>query len=302
MSKIDTIYIAGYSRCGSTALSMALDQHTDIFNAGELAFLGADYKAEHRACSCGEQYPDCAFWGKLEGHLKELTLPTQFQKAVEDRRGFRALLHSGAFENSEAYGRRMKELFSWLREEANVPVILDASKSARATVGRALALHRLGGQQLGIIHLVRDPCATVRSYIDNGSNWALEGHKAALPLPGLRAAVGWAWANRAVERMVVAAPEIPFVRIRYEDLIEDPKSQLTRVAEKFELDMRPIQAAIADHTPLDGGHSVGGNRTRFAARPFEMKAPDPSPSLPPHHMAVLRLMAGDLMRKYGYSP
>src|SRR3954453_3522671 len=62
------IYIAGYSRSGSTILDIMLSSHPEIFGTGELGNL-FDYWSEGiRTCTCEQIYNRCPFW-------KNLTMP-----------------------------------------------------------------------------------------------------------------------------------------------------------------------------------------------------------------------------------
>src|SRR3954452_15131421 len=59
------VYIAGYSRSGSTILEIVLSSHAKIFGTGELGYLFDDWIEGTRRCTCEQVYADCVFWRNL---------------------------------------------------------------------------------------------------------------------------------------------------------------------------------------------------------------------------------------------
>jgi hypothetical protein len=67
------LYIAGYSRSGSTILDIILSSHPQIFGTGELGYLFDDWIAGTRLCTC-EQNMLIVYSGKTLNCRMELIL------------------------------------------------------------------------------------------------------------------------------------------------------------------------------------------------------------------------------------
>src|SRR3982751_3117232 len=78
MGKKKIVYIAGYSRSGSTILDIVLGSQQNVFGTGELAYLFDDWLLTERKCTCGEAYNCCDFWRNFQ-----LPAGINFNKAIE---------------------------------------------------------------------------------------------------------------------------------------------------------------------------------------------------------------------------
>ena len=58
--KLTVVYIAGYSRCGSTILSNVLGEIPGWFNAGELMYIWNRMSSPDGICGCGAHVPSVA--------------------------------------------------------------------------------------------------------------------------------------------------------------------------------------------------------------------------------------------------
>src|SRR5205085_11701092 len=98
---------------------------------------------------------------------------------VIDRHVVRTWLRSRHSAQSAAaadYRRIVHHVHTYVRNRSGRPIVLDASKSARGAGARAIALQRLAGEDVYLVHLVRDGLASVDAMVSTGSNWAIEGH------------------------------------------------------------------------------------------------------------------------------
>ena len=286
MSGVRVLYVAGYSRCGSTALNMLLGAHPDAVAVGEVCFLPEEWRRPARVCGCGRPYPDCDFWGGL-GETVDFTadLPL-LVKQIEGRGAA-----DPVGEDAARYGAYARVVLDHARRASGADLVVDASKSARDAARRPVALARHAGQEVHVVHLVRSARATVQSYRRNGSNWAAEGLIEPPKLLPYRAMMGWRAANREAAKLEAEFGPARFTRIRYDDLVTDPERALRPLGDKLHLDLAPILDAVAARTPLAAGHQVGGNRVRFEAKPFEPRGrPEAPPRLPLQQEAALRLL------------
>src|SRR5689334_12852153 len=78
MNNKKIVYIAGYSRSGSTILDIILGSHQNMFGTGELTYLVDDWLHAERLCTCGNTYTKCEFW-------KHFKLPEEmsFEEAIK---------------------------------------------------------------------------------------------------------------------------------------------------------------------------------------------------------------------------
>lgn len=109
------IYIAGYGRSGSSALSRALSQESGLLSAGELGRFSS-YLRDGGLCACGELVSNCPVWGNAAtGSIEELMRSAR---------------------------------------EARFEIVVDSSKTAYKDFHRPL-LYRLKGYRVVLIHLRR---------------------------------------------------------------------------------------------------------------------------------------------------
>ncbi len=258
------LYIAGYGRSGSTVLDVVLGNHPDVVSAGELTYLIEDWKAADRSCACGSPYTNCEFWKELAEGVSISKKMAKIIRKIEHRRATLSVLTDTiAAEAKEEYRRFQKSLFSYLKEAGGASIVLDSSKSAGDAAMRFYALSEIAGFDVHVLHLVRDGRATMASYVNKGSNWALEGHADPPILPGVRAVGGWTLANLwtlAISKMYFRSDR--YMRVRFEDLTTHPARTLEAIGAfiGIDVDMLIERVRCSDH--FDVGHNVGGNRIR----------------------------------------
>ena len=293
------VYIAGYSRCGSTILDMMLNRSPEIVSAGELTYLQDDAPNPKRVCSCGQRYPDCdRYGGWLAGRPEG---EAALVRRIESRAGFEDLVAGKIAQvDMDAYHAYANSLFDHLHETGAASVVVDGSKSAKDAAGRPLALARLAGRDVRILHLSRDPRSTVRSYIDRGSNWVLEGHRAPKPLESWRPILGWTLANKFAQRLGREMGADRYMHVRLEDVRADPATALGRIGAFIGVDLDPVAEAVLAGEPFVAGHNVGGNRTRLKPQKIDLTQRPPD-RLPAAHSLGLRLVGGQMTRQLGYA-
>lgn len=303
MTKI--LYIAGYGRSGSTVLSTVLGNHPQMASLGEVSFLLEDWTDPRGVCSCGRRYRECDFWKDMFEGGGPSPETVRLARRVERASSLlRLCLGWVGREEREEYRAHQEQLLDYVTARTDAPVIVDSSKSPRLTVGRLLAMSRLAGQDVYILHLVRDGLATMASLVVTGSNRALEGRTRPLRLPALRAAVGWTWTNLFASAMRRVVGDDHYLRLRYEDFLADPPGALRRIGELLELDMSGLVERVEQRGAFEVGHMVAGNRVRFQ-RLIRLRGVDAD-----HQEHLLRrsqrllfsVIGGGLNRRLGYAP
>jgi len=270
------VYIAGDGRSGSTLLDRLIGVYPNVFSCGELGNLLQSTASSEQFCACGAQARDCGFWVQVlqrwSASVPDFTereyrsLQRRFERLRQLLRpGFRRELN---VENPRfaRYAEYTRSLFDAIADLSGAEVIVDSSKSP----ARALALSRVPGIEVRMLHLVRD----VR-----GVAYSLR--KLQKPKPGegllvklrrrsnLRFAGTWAVVNYFCEKVRPIIPG-PSMFTRYEDYTADLDGTLTTLAGLIGRD-RLSYAASAENL-MKQGHQVAGNDARL--RPVQAISTD----------------------------
>jgi hypothetical protein len=294
-SPVTVVYVAGISYSGSTLLGQMLGEGDGSFYGGELRNTWQRGIAENRVCTCGAEFRECGFWQAVVERLpfaaderaEELSRLHRRMTRMRERaalsvsRGGRAALRH----DLDVYAEATEALYRAVAGAAGASRVVDSSKSPL----HARLLARLGGVDLRVVHLVRDPRATTFSFMrrrDLGYGGALTR------------SLRWTSWNIATERL--AALGAPYVRVRYEDLVEDPAACLARIGDTLAIDTSsiPLEGRSVRLTPT---HIFSGNRARgeFGTRSLRDDSEWRS-ALPGRMQTVVRATTLPLRMRYGY--
>ncbi|HEY1771780.1 MAG TPA: sulfotransferase [Gammaproteobacteria bacterium] len=270
------IYIAGDGRSGSTLLDRLIGAYPGVFSCGELGNLLQSTASSEQLCACGDSARACGFWHEVLRRWSAMVpdfTEREYRGLQRRYERLRSLLrphHDQQLTLDEPQFARYAEytsaLFSAIADLSGAAVIVDSSKSP----ARALALSRVPGLDVRMLHLVRD----VR-----GVAYSLR--KLSTPKPGevktkrpvrrsnLRFAGTWAVVNYFCEQV---RPKIPGPNLftRYEDYTADPDGMLSMVADTLGVARIPYTTG-ADYLKTQG-HQVAGNEGRM--RPVQAIATD----------------------------
>ncbi|MCS4198122.1 sulfotransferase [Salinibacter ruber] len=245
-------------------MDIVLGNHSDVVSAGELTYLIDEWRTDGRPCACGSPYSNCEFWQGLAEVVSVSEEMAEIVRKIEHRRATLSVLTDTIPpEAKEAYRRFQKGVFSHLKEAGGASIVLDSSKSAGDAAMRFYALSEIVGFDVHVLHLVRDGRATMASYVNKGSNWALEGHADPPTLPGVRAVGGWTLANLwtlGISKMYFRPDR--YMRIRFEDLTTHPARTLKAIGAFIGINMNTLIARVRRGDHFDVNHNVGGNRIR----------------------------------------
>lgn len=263
-------YVGGAGRSGSTLLSRALHRVPGIVNVGEIRLWSQSAEKDHW-CSCGARFRSCPFWtavicrafGGWEG--APVARAQHLRRRVERERNLVALSGAGtaAFAAAvEEYRSIMDQLFLAIQGETGARVILDNSKypsTAFFRRGQAVV-------DLRVIHLVRDSYGVAFSWMKEVKRADNDGR----PMPRFspsRSGLYWSLYNCAFEYL--GSRGTRYLRLRYEDFINDPRRQILRVAEMLGLRVAPEDLAFVGDGEIDlvEDHGVWGNPMRTSTGP-----------------------------------
>lgn len=291
MSSPQVIFLGGLGRSGTTLLERLLGQLPGVAPLGEVVHLWARGVLADEPCGCGEAFGECRFWhevGELAfdgGWSEEVAQQVvALRRRVDRTRRIPFVDHRDLGRYVEAY----RQVYEAAAEIAETDVVIDSSKHA------SLAFCLLaGGVDVRVVHVVRDPRAVAHSWRrmvrrpEDGRPMTRWG--------ALRTSLHWTAQNLALDLFAGRV-----VRVRYEDLLADPRTTLTRLA--GELDLEPDFGFLRGSTAmLRPGHTVSGNPMRFAVGPVALSRDDSwQDGLPRRHQTLVAGLTWPLRSKYGY--
>lgn len=185
-----------------------------------------------------------------------------------------------------AFAAPTEALYAAAGDVAGVRQLVDSSKSPLY----AAFLRRLPTIDLRVVHIVRDPRATVYSHLRRHSFGYGETFKLSL---------WWLRSNVAIEKL--GRTGVPYTRIRYEDFVEDPARLLYQITDALGLPRSrlPIEGRVAR---LSKKHIISGNRARGEVGAITLRNDSEWRSaLPPRMQAIARGTTLPLLGRYGYS-
>jgi hypothetical protein len=156
----------------------------------------------------------------------------------------------------------MRRLFTYAADRGEAEWVVDSSKSARHAAGRFWALRKVAGLDVHVIHLVRDGRDVLRSVVEKGTNWAAEGYREESALRAERTVIGWDLANILAWSLGRALNDDRYLRVHFEDLLEDPESVFSEIGAFIGEDLSAIADHVAANRLFSVQHIVAGNRVR----------------------------------------
>ncbi len=260
MGQNNIIYISGYGRSGSTLLTILLDNIEGVVGLGEVGNLPRYMGKQGRECSCNNFYSNCDFWGDVINNLPSGTnfieeLGTIQRKVEPWNRGWATTQRI-----KKQYNQKIKTFFEKVFRTTGARAVVDSSKSAYSSMWRALALSRVPGLNVFVVHLVRDAEAVVSS-CKKGRSIDLELDQQGRS--GLAAAstglVGWTIANLAAVQIRRYLDNDQSMTLRYEDLVRSPGNQLCKIIDQSHLS-QDASTPLQKNDEFAVGHLVAGNR------------------------------------------
>ena len=306
--RIKVVYIAGFGRSGSTILGNVLGELDGFFHAGELNFIWEHNFVEDRLCSCGAAFSECRLWGHIVreayGGLGEVDAGEMVRLSALGTRTRHVLPMLSAAGRRYLYSRlgkypeRLHRLYRTTKDVTGSRVIVDSSKAPPY----GYLLGGLPGVDLYAVHLVRDPRAAAFSWLRKKVQPDRK-ERSYLPEIGVvKSALIWTSWNAAAEALWRRTPE-HYLRIRYEDFVEDPQSSvkdiLDMVGEEKPLYPRPFTGERS--VKLGESHTVAGNPNRFQTGDVTLKSDDEwAARMRSRDRRLVTALTFPLLARYGY--
>ena len=237
-ARVRVIYVAGVSHTGSTLLGHILGELEETCYAGEIRNTWQRGILENRICTCDARFAECAFWQTVIEHLpfaaerQAEKLSALHREAVRPSLVFPFRSTEMKQVDRSAFAAPTEALYAAAGDVAGVRQLVDSSKSPLY----AAFLRRLPTIDLRVVHIVRDPRATVYSHLRRHSFGYGETFKLSL---------WWLRSNVAIEKL--GRTGVPYTRIRYEDFVEDPARSLYQITDALGLPRSrlPIEGRVA---------------------------------------------------------
>jgi hypothetical protein len=305
---LKVVYIGGGTKSGSTLLDLMLGEVSGFFSVGELRQIWQRGLAEDSHCGCRQRFSECPFWTKVgeEGFggwdkvdLDEvLRLRNSLDRIPSLRQLKSARAQPEREEDLSRYVSILHALLEAIRKVSGADVIVDSSK----TPSHALLLDMVPGVDLRLVHLVRDSRGVVFSW-----KRADRGKRRKRKLLSLRARLGISlsacarWYSYNARMPSVGKLGVPYLLMRYEDLVGDPRPSLERILDHAGSRADGLTFIGPGNILLHENHTVYGNRLRFSTGELPLRVDDAwRQGLSVFGRAWITAMTFPLLRRYGY--
>lgn len=307
-SVVRVLYIGGWGRSGSTLLDLMLGQGPTVFSGGEIREIWQSGLVENRLCGCEQPFRDCSFWQAVGlagfGGWDRVPLPEvlSLRYSLDRPWSFPALplgrLVKPIGARLRAYMDVLERLYQAIAEVSGAGVIVDSSNLP----SHAFLLRAMPAIDLRVVHLVRDSRAVAFSWRKQVEKRRSGGSSAYLPRYGPGASsVRWLLYNSLTQSL--RPLHVPYVFVRYEDLVRTPHEVTARLLRHAGLTGSAAEPDyIAGHrVKLQPNHTVEGNPMRFAAGDLDLRADEQwRHQLSSRDRRLVTALTLPLLAAYGY--
>jgi hypothetical protein len=296
------LYVAGWGRTGSTLLEVWLGQVPGFCATGELVYLWSRGLGAGERCGCGDDVAACPLWARVlaeafdrpadgvAGEMRSLErrlVRTRHLPGLLTRREPNGMRRAAL----ERYVGNLSALYRAISVVTGSHVLVDSSKLP----AYGAVLERAAELDVSVVHVVRDPRAVAYSWSTRGKNAGI-----AERIGLTKSSAYWSLFNAATEALW-GRDRGRYLRIRYEDLVADPRRVFA--------DVMALVGEQPATTPFTGSHSafvepthsVGGNPTRFRTGVVEI-TPDTTwrHAMPRRSARWVSALTLPLLPRYGY--
>jgi hypothetical protein len=302
-ARVKLLYIAGWSRSGTTILDKTVGQLPGFCSVGELHYLWSEGLLENGRCGCGVALCDCEFWqGVLDTAFGSEAVPAPAEvvglqaSTIRTRHLPRLWWERRSPHHSWPYGEILVRLYAAIAERSGARVIVDSSKFP----ADAFVASTLDGLDLYVVHAVRDPRAVAYSWARRRASEGKPGTE--LPRHGpVYSSLRWSVWNASIATLLHRTVGDRYMKVRYEDFVGRPRQVLEAVLALLGEPGLPLPLSGEHKVVLGTTHTAWGNDSRFASGEVELRADDEwRRRMGRSDRLLATVPAAPLMARYGY--
>ena len=308
---VKVLFVAGWTRSGSTLLDNLLGEIDGFFSAGELNGLWERALLKGRQCGCGLPVRECRVWSAIlqrafgespDGPPDARAVVELRNQAVRLRRMPRLLRYrrdgSKPWPALEQYLGILEKLYAAISSATGAHVVVDSSKMPQD----AALLPLLSNIDPYLLHLVRDPRGVAHSMTRRVLLQSDDGARVPMPRStAVESAAGWTKINLATEAVRRRLGAHRSMLVRYEDLVSRPRPALESIAGFVGEPASGIQFRDESTVILHGNHTVWGNPARFKTGAVQLREDNEwTHKLTTGNRIASTALAVPLLRRYGY--
>jgi hypothetical protein len=303
---INVLYVAGFTRSGSTILDRLLGQAANLHSLGEVRNIWNRGFVKDELCGCGLRFNECPFWKEVAAACRvpadtaERVRIAARASALDRMRNLPLLLATKPSSPIFPRGDHVNRLLSLYRAISDVTQsdsLVESSKQA----SYAALLTSVPGLRVHVIHLVRESRAVAYSWLRTMQR--LDGGREGELMPIVspeRSAIRWMYHNLGVELLRRRAASHTLVR--YEDLVARPEPTLRTILRRTKTPVSDsiefLDSAVAK---LRVDHTVSGNPARIQSGPARLAVDDEWRwAMRPGDARIVSLLTLPLLKRYGY--
>lgn len=306
------VFIGGCQRSGSTLLDRMLSQVEGHVSAGEIVHLWSRGLQSDELCGCGEPFSRCPFWSEVGraafGGWDQIDPQKvlDLQRKVDRNRYIFFMLLPHLSRHYAEYRREYSQLLNSLyRSVALVGggIVVDSSKHAST----AFLLRGVPSIRLKVVHLVRDSRGVAYSLTRRIRRPEARSSDSLMHRSGpWRSSLEWSVFNLLFHFLHLTGT--PVKRVRYEDLVADPRPQLASIVGPAEGQGEGDRGEHDTLAFVDGrrvalglDHTVAGNPMRFERGVIPLRSDDEwQTRMPAFDRFVTTMMTWPLLAAYRY--
>jgi hypothetical protein len=304
--RLQVVYVGGRHRSGTTLLDRMIGQLPGFFSAGELRQIWHLGIGRNRRCACRQRFRDCPFWVEVGRRAfggwdaVDLDEVVGLRKALDHPSAVPRLFASGREPRAGSavarYTEYLGRVLEGIRSVSGANVIVDSSKST----AHALLLRHVPDLDLRVVHLVRDSRGVAYSGQRGNRQRVAAGRARKNATPAMES-LSWLAYNALTPALRLRGA--PYLLVRYEDLVREPRVALGRIAEHAGRPATDQSMAFLHGHRLELGptHVVYGNRLRFLEGEIELRADDAwRREMPRSSRALVTALTLPLLLRYHY--
>jgi hypothetical protein len=276
----NTLYVAATIHAGTTIFGNVLGQVDGIFHAGELIHVWRSLR-DNTLCGCGLPVRDCPVWQAIfeqaYGGFDRIDavqadrLMQETARRIAQQGEFRSLIFTGKGQHLPALAELAEitgALYRAVQAVTGCALIVDTSKAI--WYGNLLATHALA--DLHALHLVRDPRGVNYSLYRKHKARREPDHTRSPIRYAVRTSRAWTLLNLAAELVWrKPGPHRGYRRVRHEDFVAEPVTQLKEVMAFAGLEPGTLSFINGNSATIQPTHTVEGNRVRHQQGPVELR-------------------------------